>query len=1116
MPDVFILLPKLSTDAAIAPTMTGQWEDKSGLEGNRFLKGLSDSLVVAKDSKDIDNIDSIPDIWARPILFRMALFSSRGFDSGLCKKVLGEWRAILAMLALQDTRHLRLTVDAVHLNQSGQLGKIFSMLAPQDSASVIGHAAKATWNDIYVISYNGVPLAVTSPATLVTAAADYSNTLAGQFTEPWSNDGRHLIDPVPHLMPNELGGLHLWLKNLKDNLNQTIPADIKTNNETCNQLFQVLDDYIQDVFNQAGGVFNAVGTLVPAGLNMHIGLFKLLDQKIQPPPLDINDSTNSAVRLRTSKEREGAKPLLLISPKMLQELAISRGLSPAQLIVWPGITASNIKEQSLTGDRTMLDGVPLGKAEWRRPEEFFTDRLVIHAGGNALKGVLKVPGSEILSKEDMSVILPLRQEILDYFTPQEIVHNFRIEKVGNDIKAQFTFPISGINGAGAEYRVEKSYPMQEVIYLTLNVPVIEIWPNFKRPGWQKYYLYYENSEAQNKTQEAGRDFFYVYPWAYGNNIAGDTPNRGLANLYTARLSGFPEALICTVNHQTDGAIYAGLVLLDEPANVPAQMGQSWQIGIDFGTSSTMLFYRNGTNTPQPLALQPNLFQVTDSGGLRARTYRNFIPSSTADQQVGSFLSIFQLLNGNLLNNKLPNIRPLQDGNVFWLLSADGDDAEDFRNNSGRIDANLKWRADQVSRLKVAAYVKQICLQSLAEAAKNEVGAISWNFSYPTAFSADQSITFETTCKNAVQEAVQDSGFATNNNQVTTPEYWPESKANAYYFRKLGGDNFAGGAVCLDIGAGTTDVSIISGQPANVVHHTSLQFAGRYLFQSLYNHYNIFAPSLDINGMDKEKRDALIDADMRKYSKDYLYALTNMTGRIDVKEALQRAQFAVAGIFYYLGGLVKILHEKDIYQGDDVPDIYVGGNGSRIFPWICGGEFSEDNDYLKVFKNMLATTSGLSSDYGFRLVLSDMPKVEVARGMIEDKPHNHEQFFDAHQQAIDLFGEEEGQDLLIANSVFAGDDFIIKGEPRKKTEFISAYDIKEGIRIKKVDELRSFTEKFNKNQYIWGGKIDISDRQFARVAKTVQGSYAQQVGNDPQNIFVEPVFILELKGIMALL
>ena len=556
---------------------------------------------------------------------------------------------------------------------------------------------------------------------------------------------------------------------------------------------------------------------------------------------------------------------------------------------------------------------------------------------------------------------------------------------------------------------------------------------------------------------------------------------------------------------------AGIILLSEPQSVPAQMGRAWQLGIDFGTSSTMIYHRDGINNPKPLVLQPNLFQVTDSGDLRNRTYLNFIPSSTSDHQSGSFLSIFHLLNSD---GTRAFIRPLQDGNVFWLSSGDGKDAEYFRDNKGQIYANLKWKGTPEDLLNVEAYIKQICLQSLAEAAQNGVMNISWNFSYPTAFSAHQQMTFQATCDNAVDDALQDSGF-----NLGTIDHWPESKATTYYFSQLG-THLAGGAICLDIGAGTTDISVISGLPPKIVYHTSLQFAGRYLFQSIYKHYDTFANTpLQFGEMGEEQKNTLIDADMRKHSRDYLNNLRTMTVKDDVQKMLQTAQYAAAGIFYYLGGLIRHLHEKGIYKENNVPEIYVGGNGSRIFSWICGGRFNSNNPYMSVFKDMFVETSGLDLRFGFRLILSNTPKIEVACGMVGNQPPNHDTFFDAHQIAVALFGQDGG-DPLIANSLFAGGAFISDNEFHKRfPEFISAYDIQQGLGIENVNELKTFTKKFNANYHTtWRDShiINISDDQLAGISLAVLGVYANQVGCLPQDIFVEPVFILELKKFMEML
>ena len=59
----------------------------------------------------------------------------------------------------------------------------------------------------------------------------------------------------------------------------------------------------------------------------------------------------------------------------------------------------------------------------------------------------------------------------------------------------------------------------------------------------------------------------------------------------------------------------------------------------------------------------------------------------------------------------------------------------------------------------------------------------------------------------------------------------------------------------------------------------------------------------------------------------------------------------------------------------------------------------------------------------------------------------------------LFGKDKGRDILIANSMFAGDKFILKGETHENTDFISAYDVADGIHVKKIDELKSFIRDF---------------------------------------------------------
>ena len=254
---------------------------------------------------------------------------------------------------------------------------------------------------------------------------------------------------------------------------------------------------------------------------------------------------------------------------------------------------------------------------------------------------------------------------------------------------------------------------------------------------------------------------------------------------------------------------------------------------------------------------------------------------------------------------------------------------------------------------------------------------------------------------------------TSSSSACRASLWPESKASAYHFNKLGGSetNFGDGAICLDIGAGTTDISIISKQPGEIVYHTSIQFAGRYLFRPIYRAYDLFAGKQVAFLADARKNgaisDTIIDADMRLHSAEYLKNLKNLTGKAEVKTVLQHAQLAMAGIFYYLGGMLGVLAERGIYQENHVPDIFVGGNGSRIFSWLSGGTFLPESPFVQVFQDMLATASGLADGRSTGIHLSAQPKIEVAAGMIEERPQNDADFFNEAAQTHALFGEGRG-------------------------------------------------------------------------------------------------------------
>ena len=1067
------MLPKVNEEISkILKDQAGIWKETD----INFLQGLSNSLDCGESIKDMGSVDSIPDMWARPLLFKLALFDlepTKQFITGLHEKVRGEWRAILAMFALKEIKLLDLRAEQVNLREdNSDLSEILKSLAPRESLT----GNRDAWlTDVYIISLDGRPIAMTSPTTLVTCAADYEETFAGKIFTPWSANQKTLTDPIKFLSSSELSALKIWLANLYEKIQQLDKIGAKAK-EISNSLLKCLADYEQDV--AAAQTSEGTFEFVSSNLNLHVGIARLLDETIKGRSARFEDS---AVRLINKK-----KKLLLVSPEFVKDFARFEGVDASRLVVWQGVSANEVTDEKLS-DRKKIGRVNLDGVEFRKPEDFFHERMAVVEPAQAFPNSPKLQGTETLSEKDLTPILPIKRELLELFSVEEISARLSISDDAEKFYLHFNFPLSGVDSSGKDFRWTKAYSKRELIYIDREVPVVEIYPNFRRDDWKDYFLYYENYQSDADT--LANDIYFVEPFGQGKSF--------LANRFTAKLDEFPESLIVTYNpppHFGKSPFEVGVILLDKPKQIERNIGLTWKIGVDFGTSSTMVFFAENDNPPRPLNFSPHLYQVTASGGARAQTYRHFIPSQIPARADGSFLSIFHLLN----SGDLSEIQPLTDGHVFLLSS---ENTRVFEQFAAYIDANLKWQDDDRQRRKTAAYIGQICLQAAAEAVSHGVDEIQWNFSYPTAFSQAQKISFKETCRDAVK-AIRNEELGIRNES-----FWSESKAAAYHFNKLDGKagNFAQGAICVDIGAGTTDISVISGEPPRIVYHTSIRYAARQLFKPIYDNYELFAGE-KISGKfsDETQRLAVIDADMREHSEKYLADLKFKTGKEQIKNVLQAAQFATAGLFHYLGELVKILHDYGHYREKKIPHVFIGGNGARIFRWLTGGTDLEENIYLKVLEKIFVAAAELKGYNKFYLHLSEQPKIEVAAGMIVERPANDEEFFDEERINREMFGDA---DEIIYSAVLAGADFTQSEENQSAGSFISAHDISEGITIETLQEFKIFVERFNKASKLWAEGMIFDEEELIR---DVNNFFMDKRGRDVKKLSVEPIFIAEMK------
>ena len=140
-------------------------------------------------------------------------------------------------------------------------------------------------------------------------------------------------------------------------------------------------------------------------------------------------------------------------------------------------------------------------------------------------------------------------------------------------------------------------------------------------------------------------------------------------------------------------------------------------------------------------------------------------------------------------------------------------------------------------------------------------------------------------------------------------------------------------------------------------------------------------------------------------------------------------------------------------------------------------------------------------------MSAQPKIEVAAGMIVERPANDEEFFDETRINQDMFGDA---DEIIYSAVLAGADFVQDNEQQSAGSFISAQDISAGVTVNSLQEFKTFVERFNTAQKLWADGITFDDEIIEELIRDTNNFFVDKRGRDVKSLSVEPIFIAELK------
>jgi len=882
-------LPKLKDGSQVSvsfPKKLSEWDDQ---QGQIRLRHLADGIDVPPDA---GSVHSIPDPWARVILFRRAMFD---VNHALHDRIQGEWRGLMALIALKRIRRFNeLSVRGISLNlekaDPGSFRYALARILPGKENSIV---PAASWAAFHLLSWHGMrtegkprAFAMTSPWTLVATGADYERILSSEEV-PWFGRGV-LEDPCTHLSEQERRMLADWLLKVHEGL----PAG------KIKQIATALTEFAKALDKNADGkiAHDVVFSEDRLGFRSVV-LYENIDRPIRPAAEVISDCS-----IKTSRPR--APLYILIDSAVASSLNRAERDITVQGMVNMATVQRYIPElgRMNTGTLPISEGQP--QMFWCTKDFFFEPTLIyeqtrsIGGGGEvgAFPGARSVHVVEGSRSEGRHVVLPINPKVLDLLTPDDLEKCLTLEWLNNgDAHFRLSLRVETLaagmrQGAVPVVRdgpstviLEKTYTQNEMVRVA-KLPAICIWPDFyfedekaddspekikagaKNGGsptnrWSLYYLF-------ESWREVGKDTgqFLVNP--VGARASSqrmvtmpvqDEEGRASDEEYfqVTTLSRYPEALICSMPRneqrplQRGEGVPSGILLL-RPAKTPnVHHGKNAVLGVDFGTTGTAIYRALGQTSEKHgeikrLSFENRLVQITntDTGEYQRLTRDLFLPN--AELVDGRILSIFQDFGAK------GERQPVRDGHVLFLENSA---TREFVHGDPRlILTDLKWSAVPSVNKATQDFLLQLCQQALAELIVEGAQKIELRYSYPTAFSEGDLNNFQGLWAYVLKQL----------KQVTTVEFLPylevkdncESIAAARYFshsenvRKMIADQ---GAISLDIGGGTTDIAVWNVAPpkqglqtkneesiqdeedqwaegeASLLAHMSVKFAGQDIF-----------------------------------------------------------------------------------------------------------------------------------------------------------------------------------------------------------------------------------------------------------------------------------------------
>ncbi|HNW89222.1 MAG TPA: hypothetical protein PKN48_06135 [Bacteroidales bacterium] len=1054
-----LFLPTLSkTETGITPPEKGNW-------GNRESKIILDIAngieITEKASKK--GISSIPDIWARPLMFQSAI--RQNSKHPLKQQLINEWRGLMSLLALAKYKKYDLTVCPVDLLAKQPFVKALISLSPKGIV-LENNGQLYNWIDpdlkepILVIKFKEVPIGSFSPATLIYTASDYSKLLlikAPELKDFLIDVNGFLVPPTKETDKEEIEFIGEWLCEFKIRLGKVANTENSKAVQTVENINDLINDWLKEIRGypfinlppdtpiKAKGVKPSDKIDIRIGNGKSIkyfeeGKYRIYQYLLCPLIIDETfkkEEKYSEMTLDSTRNLTEYKEIVVICEKLLvtgkriwdpYSLKDLGGDAPNALMRYFK-EPCGIKIDREAIDFKTQDGKKAGI--WIRPELYFLSNYILKAKD----------GDFICANETKlnhnAYVWPFKKEILNFFSPTEIreLLDPRIIPDGGSVKFSFSLPVSGTT-----LRIEKTYKLKgkqegEGDILEVDVPVIEIFPDYNGANWRRYYI------VQSHVDNFSITPFLVTPdYTETNRLSNFIVDKDNHKVRIKELKGdgtFPDGI--EIINSTEEPI--GLILIDkyknwkfddengEPNGAAKPDGvlrnTSMEIGIDFGTSNSNVYFIKGKNAGERWCYNfpKYIRQLTSSNdSLRHETLNNsFIPTKKHKLPIPTaLLNKFNTHEKPTLildyfiffanSYKIPE-------NVFTNLKWEQDAQDKDLQKKTRVD-NTDW------------FIESLLFLIFLEVCKENIEILSIGCSYPKAFSPSDRSRFGRLWKDSLRRLYSGADriinvFDENNpddNQkpiIRGPFLMTEGIAAGYFFanpkkfistkeREIAEATLASGAICLDVGGATTDISIWCDKTEMALYDTSILLAGKEICEYIRSKPELwtilFSPDNGGKTALTEKKNnedqfaATLNMILKNEEKDVFTNLSKNIKNNALQSLMKIILIEFGALAYYTALLCLKANEKSDNNSlitkiqESGINLYWGGNGAKFISWLDFGLFNTNSTCVKFLNTVFyygLNVHDITPHENILQFASPEPKSEACGGLIVSEPSQRE-------------------------------------------------------------------------------------------------------------------------------